>query len=30
MSLDFPTNLFLTLFCDMGDNMVKKIDPTTL
>ena len=30
MLLDFSTNLLLTLLCDMGGNMVKKIDVTTL
>ena len=30
MLLDFSTNSFLTLSCDMGGNMVKKTDVTTL
>ena len=30
MLLDFSTNLFLTLLCDMGGNVVKKTDVTTL
>ena len=30
MLLDFSTYLFLTLFCDVGGNMVYKPDVTTL
>ena len=30
MLLDFSTYLFLTLFCDVGGNMVHKPDVTTL
>ena len=30
MLLDFSTNLFLTLLCDMQGNMVQKTDVTTL
>ena len=30
MLLDFSTNLFLMLLCDMGGNMVQKIDVMTL
>ena len=30
MLLDFCTNLFLILLCDMGGNMVQKTDVTAL
>ena len=30
MLLDFSTNLFHTLLCDMGGNMAQKTDITTL
>ena len=30
MLLDFSINLFLTLSCDMGGNVVQKTDVTTL
>ena len=30
MLLDFSTNVFFTLLCDMGGNMVHKTDEPTL
>ena len=30
MLLDFSANLFLKIFCDMGGNVVRKTDVTTL